>query len=213
MKLEKAFDGRTNGFMKIEDVWSIEALDLHKQYSLDKLDLTDCWLAGGAVRDYLMGIPEPKDIDIFTPSLAEFLLRNSEYILSDEDTALGFTNVEIIGCKYTVQIIETKHARSIRDLLMDFDFRCCRFLYHEGRIYYEAGATSDLANKKLVLRSYHTIPLSLTRMVKYLERGWSIERESIAEAMMRYREYGADKVEKQLDLMCQGFEYGGLDGV
>lgn len=151
--------------------------NLMEKIQLPNVNLSGCIVAGGVIRDTLTKA-KVNDIDIFgTPeNHARFLENNKSLIMSRQTSPIGHTNLFIIGCEYPVQLIKTEVAESVLELLADFDIRMCRFAFDGTTLFYDREALSDAANKVIAIASFHTPYLTLSRMCKYINRGFSIER-------------------------------------
>lgn len=135
----------------------------------------DCWVAGGALRDYFsVGHPQ-SDIDIFFPSQQEYD--------KVKDCFLRYTQGEIAyeNEKICVFVINKKRFELIKIFfptptatIQEFDFTVCCCAVDIKDVYMHEDFFADLAGRRLVVNKL-PFPLStLQRLQKYIRKGYSI---------------------------------------
>ena len=126
-------------------------------------------IAGGAVRDHLLGLP-PKDYDLF---VFERYDRRRLAGYQQGPAAVGYdawhvANVEWRG--QAVQIIGPLAYRDIDELLDGFDWNVCQFAYDGQRVIQRMDAGEISRRGWLRLTSDRTPHVSLRRGFRFSER-------------------------------------------
>ena len=138
------------------------------------IDVKNYAIAGGALRDYLVG-ETIKDIDIFTNSLEaeiaiiNFLNNNYEKINENESLA----NFKVDGRWF--QVIKKRYYDLKWDaLIKTFDFTICGIMLNgEERLLVLPTFYQDLLAKHLRVNILQFPLSSLERMQKYIKRGYT----------------------------------------
>lgn len=156
---------------------------------LEALDVTDATVAGGCIRDYLLGV-EPKDIDIFVPvgNRQEFeelisslndssvwsltLIEEGEnYSVHDPDGIIGVAEGEALGLPVNL-VARVSQLEGNWRLIQGFDYGILQWSFtstHEG-IVCTTQALMDLAGRTATLTHNRTYEQSLERFAKWLNR-------------------------------------------
>ena len=158
-----------------------------------KLDVY-CWVAGGAVRDFLID-EEPKDIDLF------FLNSVDQNKAKDYLTSTGFSVLSAYPNHYTMErrgelcdlLVSPK---SPTDCIHKFDYSICSAALDINlNFYHHPNFFEHLKEKKLV-RSEQSDRWAITnvkRLRKFLKKGYSMDKENLIqylddqEATFEYR--------------------------
>jgi hypothetical protein len=149
------------------------AISYFKHIILDKLEGVDCWVAGGAVRDYFsVGRPQ-SDIDIFFPSQEQYDLADKKlegnFVIEDTNNAKLYS-----FDKKKIHIIKKQFYANPQITIEDFDFTVCCAAIDRIKLYNNQNFFIDLAGRRLVINRL-TYPLStLQRMQKYIKKGYWI---------------------------------------
>lgn len=209
MKLDTSKDLRKSE-PELESYKGIE--EVLPSLGLDGLELCGCIIAGGAIRDLLTKV-DIKDIDIFgTPeNVSRFFEANVNKMAGLCRTSpLGHVNTNIVGCEYPIQIIKTKCAENVHTLLTDFDLRFCRFAYDGDTIFHDREAFYDIKEKKIYVASFHTPLLTLTRMPKYFDRGYTVEPQRYKTLLKAVRDMTTAQYRKEAELIAKCDYDGGF---
>ena len=187
------------------DLTRLTQLHPIKRYSLDAIqrrfgiDIPQAWekifdlgrhygvkfvIAGGAVRDWIMGIfsdkePEITDIDLFFFSEEDrvkfqFALEAGGGEVAKDNERV--TNVQYCGC--LVQLIKSFTYESPEHVIATFDFSVSQFAVSpvDDELYFYFGTPSlkDVKNRKLRINQI-TFPVStMRRLLKYSRKGFYI---------------------------------------
>lgn len=138
----------------------------------ESLPTKDCWIAGGALRSFLVG-DKVKDIDIFSSDPDKTLSAFKE----SEDYKAGHEN-EFIANFYKdglcYQIIRKYSYASQRETIDSFDFTIiCASIGPDGIIVDERFYI-DNAQKRLVVKSLPKPLSTAKRAIKYAGRGYAM---------------------------------------
>lgn len=149
---------------------------------MGELSGINCWVAGGAIRDYFIGIT-PIDYDIYFPNEKEFK-KAKKYL---ENNGAEKTWESGNGVKYNYKGIVVDlvkiYSPSPEATIENFDFTCCMLAIKGYEIFYGETTFKDLYSRKLIIYKV-TSPLStLKRTYKYIYKGFTI---SAAEAKKLY---------------------------
>lgn len=129
-----------------------------------------CWIAGGALRSYLVG-DKVKDIDIFSANPEKVL----EAFRADNTFKAGFENEYIAnfykdGLCYQV-ILKYKYSSPL-ETINNFDFTIIAAAINQDGIIVDERFYIDNAQKRLVVKSLPKPLSSVKRAMKYCGRGY-----------------------------------------
>jgi hypothetical protein len=137
-----------------------------------------CWIAGGSVRDYFMGI-NPVDIDIFFPNENEFNKAKMFFESRNAEKKWESEN----GVKYlyngdTFDLVKIYHS-SPQKTIKYFDFTTAMFAVTDKSVF--AGDTSfdDLDKRKLVINSVTFPDSTLKRVIRYYGKGFTMSSKQL----------------------------------
>lgn len=199
----------------IDEIFERPAEKFLSSIGLEKVDLCGGIIAGGSVRAFVIDSEEVNDIDIFLPEPphVNFIPNNWDLIIPESivRSPLGHINIELKGCPHKVQLIITDCAKTVNNILLDFDLRMCRFAYKDNTIYSECGAIEDCRNKTMMFRAFHTPVLSLSRSLKYIKRGYNYESCSYLQMLKYLKDMKSGEFEKQINC-SEEFIYDGAFG-
>jgi hypothetical protein len=138
----------------------------------------NCWLAGGCVRDYLLGIDVVADYDLFFPNEQEFqkaknyFLKKSHNILWESDNSW---KIEYNGLK--IDLVKKKYCNPFNTISC-FDFTVCKFAIDKTRLYCNDEDLLDLLKKELVFYNIADVFSTFQRMNRFLKRGYVISEDN-----------------------------------
>lgn len=151
-------------------------------------------LAGGKVIDFFCnksGIESTGDFDLWC--LNQQAYSEIHTYLSGQNYNLGITKEKVINvdCReytvnstcstfvkndHSIQLIFSTDDDDIDDIFRKFDFRCCCVAYDGKSIYVMKHALRDIYNRKIVVKSKKPTKAANTRLVKYINKGFTIEK-------------------------------------
>lgn len=133
-----------------------------------------CWLAGGALRDYFMGVPVVTDYDMFFPNEAEFNKAKSYFDEKGGETKWESDN----GCKMayngnTYDLVK-KYFADPQTTIEAFDFTVSMFAVDTEKIYHGETTFIDLAKRQLMFNKITYSASSLSRAFRYYKKGFTM---------------------------------------
>lgn len=168
--------------MNAEQAWRLGDLEERVSDFLRRLMgpvIPKFFIAGGAIRDIMDGTEirndvdvyfyDPKDVELVFAALREGQDERHEVasyltVFADTIDALSF---------------QKRTFASARLCIEQFDFTVCQFAYADGQLVQGQNSLSDLEDRVL---SIHALPAplhTLARLEKYIEYGFTIEREEL----------------------------------
>ena len=131
-----------------------------------------CWLAGGALRDYFMGVPVKTDYDVFFPNEAEYKKAREYFEANDCDVKWESDN----GCKMkykerTYDLVK-KFFADPQTTIEAFDFTVSMFAVDNENIYYGETTFIDLAKRQLMINKITYPASSMSRAFRYYTKGF-----------------------------------------
>lgn len=167
-----------------------------------KIILTDlatagikCWLAGGTLRDYFMGIKIDTDYDIFFPGAAEYD-KAVEFFKGNESKII-WESANGMKVKYnnrTFDLIK-KFFPGPQETINEFDFTVSMFAVDTENVYHGSTSFIDLAKRQLMINKITYPASTMQRAFRYYTKGFRMcvgEMKKVAEALQ-----GMPKVEPQ----------------
>lgn len=153
----------------------------HVEDKLIAIDIGDCWIAGGYIRDLLFD-RKFSDIDIFGPSqmaLESFIAVNFEGLtpVYKSKTLVTFIYKEI-----KIQVI-LRPFETVEKCLDAFDYTICQFAWAGGDILTTPEAVLHASQQKIYPHKIHKeFALdSLRRFQKYIKKGYTACGGALAE--------------------------------
>lgn len=136
----------------------------------------NCWLAGGAIRDYFMGVPIKTDHDIFFPDEENFN-KCKEFFKSKGDEVVikweSKNGMKVVFNNRTFDLIKHFFSNPI-ETIYAFDFTVSMFAVDNERVYTGETSFIDLAKRQLMINKI-TFPAStLSRAFRYQKKGFSL---------------------------------------
>jgi hypothetical protein len=145
-----------------------------------------CWLAGGAIRDYFMGVPIKTDYDMFFPNEDEFkkaekfFKSNSAEVKWESDNGM---KVLYNGKKYD---LIKKYWSDPQATIEAFDFTVSMFAVDSERVYHGETSFIDLSKRQLMLNKIPFPASTMSRAFRYYQKGFSMcmgEMKKLVEAI------------------------------
>lgn len=152
------------------------AVDRFKKVILEETQTAGitCWLAGGSLCDYFMGIPVKNDYDLFFPNQEEFD-KAKTYLLNLQGTILWESNN---GCKIKYKDrafdLVKKFFQTPEDTIAAFDFTASMIAVDFTHVCYGETTFIDIAKRQLMVNKITYPASSLSRAFKYVRKGFFI---------------------------------------
>lgn len=147
-----------------------------------------CWIAGGAIRDYFMGVPIKTDHDIFFPDEDNFN-KAVKFFKSVESKVKWESDkgMKVVYNKRTFDLIKF-YFPSPQECIDAFDFTVSMFSVDSDRVY--SGSTSfiDLSKRQLMLNKLPYPASTMSRAFRYYKKGFLMcqgEMRKLCEAIQR----------------------------
>lgn len=171
------------------------------QLPLPQFDLRGCWLAGGIVRDSVLGA-KASDADVFgknSEAWQSFLDANQRGKVSRAPKMWSFK------AELPVQIILREYA-SIEACLDSFDYTICQFAFDGEFAWATEAALVDTFRRRLVV---HKITKefaldSLRRAQKYIKKGYTACAGTLADIGRSFRDVSEEELQKQMEYYPSG---------
>ena len=131
-----------------------------------------CWLAGGAIRDYFMGVPVKTDYDMFFPD-ADNYQKAYDYFKS-KGCKIKWESEN--GCKIvyagnTYDLVK-KYFADPQTTIEAFDFTVSMFAVDLERIYHGETTFIDLAKRQLMFNKITYPASTMSRAFRYYKKGF-----------------------------------------
>jgi hypothetical protein len=144
----------------------------------DNFSVPGSWLAGGAIRRTLMGMPLDSDYDFFFQN--EFAFDSFD----EQTIGLGFKKTKetehhnqyegkFEGQDFVVQAIKFQFYSDAAEVLDSFDYTITQFLLSGSTLLTTPESLWDLARKRLALHKVTYPVATLRRMLKYSNQGFT----------------------------------------
>ncbi len=144
------------------------------------------WIAGGAVRDYFMGVRITTDYDLFFPSeddyqkAKQFFISNNCEVKWESDNGM---KVRYSGKTYD---LVKKFFQSPQETIDAFDFTVSMFAVDTVKLYHGESSFIDLAKRQLMINKITYPASTMSRAFRYYKKGFSMcqgEMKKIVEAI------------------------------
>ena len=145
-----------------------------------------CWIAGGAIRDYFMGVPIKTDHDIFFPSKEEYDKCAVWFKAKEAKVKWESDNgMKVVYKGRTFDLIKHYFANP-QECINSFDFTVSMFAVDNMSVYYGETSFIDLAKRQLMLNKTPFPASTMSRAFRYYKKGFSMclgEMRKLVEAI------------------------------
>jgi hypothetical protein len=156
-----------------------------------------CWLAGGTLRDYFMGIPTKTDYDIFFPNQKEF---DKAYVYF-KSKGCEFKWESENGCKIkydnnTYDLVK-KYFNGPQETIDQFDFTVSMFAVDNNKVYHGETSFIDLSKRQLMFNKITYPASTMSRAFRYYKKGFSMcmgEMKKLFEAIQNEPKKEPDQI-------------------
>lgn len=139
-----------------------------------------CWIAGGALRDYFMGVPIRTDHDLFFPDEDNYN-KCRAYLNTKEGVAVKWESdngMKVVYNKRTFDLI--KHFfPGPQETIDAFDFTVSMLAVDGDKVYYAPSTFIDLAKRQLMINKIPFPASTFSRTLRYQKKGFSICQEEM----------------------------------
>lgn len=152
------------------------AVKRYRKIILDELTNANitCWLAGGSIRDYFMGVPIKTDYDIFFPNEEEYNKTNSYF--KNNNGVIKWESENGCKIKYkdrTYDLVK-KYFPDPESTINAFDFTVSMFAVDNKQIYFGESSFIDLAKRQLIINKITYPASTLSRAFRYYKKGFTM---------------------------------------
>lgn len=132
----------------------------------------NCWLAGGALRDYFAGVVIKTDYDLFFPNDEEY--QKCAKYFKDKEAIVIWESDNGMKVKYNKRKFDLvkKFFVGPQETINEFDFTVSQFAVDTEKVYYGETSFIDLAKRQLMINKI-TFPTStMSRSFRYYTKGY-----------------------------------------
>lgn len=132
----------------------------------------NCWLAGGALRDYFAGVIIKTDYDLFFPNDDEY--QKCSKFFKDKEAIVIWESDNGMKVKYNKRKFDLvkKFFPGPQETINEFDFTVSQFAIDTEKVYYGETSFIDLAKRQLMINKI-TFPAStMSRSFRYYTKGY-----------------------------------------
>jgi hypothetical protein len=163
------------------------------------------WVAGGSLRDYLIGI-KPSDYDLFFPNQNEFQKAVNHFESVGAENIFESEN----GKKYRLgdnvfDLVKKFHNNAV-DILKTFDFTAAQFSTDGQKLYRGQGSFKDLDGRNIVINKNkdreETVRKVLNNgfLLKYFNKGFKMPPQEVSSVTRVIKSWNAEDASKMTDL-------------
>ncbi len=158
-----------------------------------------CWLAGGALRDYFMGIKIDTDYDIFFPDESQYEKAKVYFKAKEAFVKWESDNgMKVVYNNRTFDLIK-KFFATPQETINAFDFTVSMFAVDAEKVYHGESTFIDLAKRQLMFNKITYPASTLSRSFRYYKKGFSMcagEMKKLVEAIQNMPKKEIEKDEE-----------------
>jgi hypothetical protein len=132
------------------------------------------WIAGGAIRDYFMGVKITTDYDLFFPNEEEY--EKAKNFFKDKEAEVKWESENGMKVRYngrTYDLVK-KFFETPQATIDAFDFSVSMFSVDSERVYHGESSFIDLAKRQLMFNKITYPASSMSRAFRYYKKGFSM---------------------------------------
>jgi len=145
-----------------------------------------CWLAGGALRDYFMGVAIKTDYDLFFPNQEEYDKAKVFFKAKEAKVKWESDNgMKVAYNKRTFDLIKMFFPNP-QETIDAFDFTVSMFAVDNEKMYYGESSFIDLAKRQLMIKTLSHPASTMSRAFRYYQKGFHMcqgEMRKLVEAI------------------------------
>jgi len=133
-----------------------------------------CWIAGGALRDYFMGVPVTTDYDMFFPD--ETAYKKAREYFKAKDCEVKWESDKGCKIKYkakTYDLVKMFFSNP-QETINAFDFTVSMLAVDQEKIYHGETTFIDLAKRQLMINKITYPASSMSRAFRYYKKGFTM---------------------------------------
>ena len=134
----------------------------------------NCWLAGGALRDYFMGIAIKTDYDLFFPSETEYNKAKDYFKKQNAEVKWESDNGMKVKHKGKTYDLVKKFFDTPQTTIDNFDFTVSMFAVDTEKVYFGETTFIDLAKRQLMINKITYPASTMSRAFRYYKKGFSM---------------------------------------
>jgi len=177
-------------------------VERHKTLILQELKDVNvvCWIAGGAVRDYFMGRGVKSDYDIFFPDEVNY--NRASAMLKGLKAEVVWESENGMKLKYKDKKFDLvkKFFDSPQSTIDAFDFTVSMFAVDYNKVYHGETSFIDLSKRQLMINKITYPPSTLSRALRYKEKGFNICQEELKKIILSIQKMGIPEPEPIIDV-------------
>jgi hypothetical protein len=152
------------------------AVDRYKQIILTELKEAgiNCWIAGGALRDYFMAVKITTDYDLFFPNELEY--EKAKTFFKAKEAEIKWESENGMKVKYgkrTYDLVK-KYFENPQATIDNFDFTVSMFAVDTEKVYFGETTFIDLAKRQLMLNKIPYPASTMKRAFRYYNKGFKM---------------------------------------
>ena len=144
------------------------------------------WLAGGALRDYFMGVTIKTDYDLFFPNETEY--EKCKTFFKSKKAEIKWESNNGMKVMYNGRVFDLikKYFETPQSTIDNFDFTVSMLAVDNERVYYGETTFIDLAKRQLMLNKIPYPASTMSRAFRYYGKGFKMclgEMKKLCEAI------------------------------
>ncbi|WP_288983300.1 hypothetical protein [uncultured Flavobacterium sp.] len=144
------------------------------------------WIAGGAIRDYFMGVKIKTDYDLFFPNQVEY--EKCKTYFNAKGAEVRWESDNGMKVKYNGKTFDLvkKYFETPQATIDNFDFTVSMFAVDYEKVYFGETTFIDLAKRQLMLNKIPYPASTMSRAFRYYGKGFKMclgEMKKLCEAI------------------------------
>lgn len=166
-----------------------KAVERHNKLILTELKEAgiNCWIAGGAIRDYFSS-SKVTDYDLFFPNQTEYDKAKAYFTSKDAEVKWESDNGMKVRYNGKTFDLVKKFFSSPEESIQNFDFTVCMLAVDTEKVYHGETTFIDLSKRQLMLNKLPFPASTLSRAFKYYKKGYVMcagEMRKLVEAIQK----------------------------
>jgi len=181
-----------NNYDELKEQTTMYFKEIHGNFA-NLFNTNHFYIAGGAIRDFVLSCQEPKDYDIFVNSIslysniAESLMANGYTMVEERKNSTVFEKEN--GCVFDVVFVEDSSPMD------DFDLVCCTAQYGPNGLEHHPDFFKDVINQEININKLKLPYNTFKRIAKHIRKGYTVEPDILVKVM----DYAVKETEENMD--------------